>query len=83
MDFRFTPMDERTRRRRRRLALLRRCSVLLGSGLIVAAVILVSQISVQDTRGHELLNGQSSSQSLLLPLGLFALGGVALAFGLQ
>jgi hypothetical protein len=56
---------------------------LLGISLIIIAMILLNQISVSDSGGHELLNGQASSQSMLLPIGLFILGGIALAMGLR
>jgi hypothetical protein len=83
VDVLMVPVDERTRRRRRRLAQLRHASVLLGIGLIIAAVILLNQISVSYSGGHELLNRQDSSQSMLLPIGLVILGGIALAVGLR
>jgi H+/Cl- antiporter ClcA len=65
--------------RRRRARRLRRLGLLAAVGLIAAAVILFSGITVSSDGTHEWLNGRQDTQSLLLPLLLFLLGMIALA----
>ena len=69
-------------RKARRVRRLRRVSVVLGLVLVLAAVALFLGTSVTYDGHVESIDGQRNTNGLLLPLGLFGLGGVLLAFGL-
>ncbi|MDB5058517.1 MAG: hypothetical protein JWO59_1989 [Chloroflexi bacterium] len=66
----------------RTASVLRRVMLLIGVALVLTGVIMVLSIGVSHTSTGELIAGRNDTQSLLLPLGLFAAGIVCLAWGL-
>jgi len=73
-------VDSQNAQRERQLKGL---SALVGLVLLLAAIAMFLSVSVTSTPNGDWIDGQPDTSSLLLPIGLFLLGGTLFAFGLD
>jgi len=71
------------RRKPRHIRRLRRICALVGVVLLLAAIAMFLSTSVTYDGHVEKIDGQHDTSGLLLPAGLFVLGGALIAFGLD